>query len=107
MRQKPACSPYRRFWTEAQSFTRDPRGRMGADGKRSDPSVKNFDDVIMASAMALVGNHFLPTPTETRKPIPRSKWEARKQAAKDQYEQERAGASVLDHLPAGIGLEVL
>jgi hypothetical protein len=57
--------------------------------------------------MALVGHHFLPTPTETRKPIPRTNWEARKQEEKEKYEQERAGASIIDHLPQGIGLEVL
>ena len=107
MRQKPACSPYRRFWEEANTFTRDSRGRMGADGKRSDPAVKNFDDVIMASAMALVGHHFLPTPTETRKAIPRTNWEAKKQKEKEQYELARAGASIVDHLPQGVGLEVL
>lgn len=107
IRSKPACNPFSRFWVEANTFVRDARGRMGADGKRTDPGVKNFDDVIMASAMALVGHAYLPNPTESRKPIAKTPYEARKQAQKEKHEQEQAGVSILDQMPAGMGVNVL
>lgn len=79
---KPLMMPFVQFWEEAQSFTRDERGRMGAEGKRKDPAVKNYDDFMIAAALAIWGHHYAPRPYQGRMPETdsdreRRKWEKR------------------------------
>ncbi len=54
------------FWKEASTFVRNSRGQMQAEGKDKDPSIKNFDDRIMAEAIMLVVNQWLPNFSYTR-----------------------------------------
>lgn len=48
------------FWKECRTFVKNSRGQMQADGKDKDPSTKNFDDRVIASALMVICNDWLP-----------------------------------------------
>lgn len=48
------------FWQECRTFVKNARGQMQAEGKDRDPSIKNFDDRVMAEAIMLVVSEWLP-----------------------------------------------
>jgi len=52
---KPKAFPFLQSWREKQTFVRNKHGQMGADGKKQDPSIKNFDDTVIAEGYALYG----------------------------------------------------
>lgn len=60
---KPAMVPFPRFWKEAQIFVNH-NGKLGAEGKHSDPSIKNFDDTMIAVGQCFVGHLYAPVPIE-------------------------------------------
>ena len=78
MAEKPTAFPFVQGWFEKQTYVRDNRGRMNAEGKRAKNGSKNYDDTIMAEAMALVGHAYLPAPMETRKPVVATKYAKRR-----------------------------
>ena len=48
------------FWAETLRFVRDERGRMGAQGKETDPSTKSFDDRVIAYALMIRCSLWMP-----------------------------------------------
>lgn len=54
IRSNPQGMPFKVFWSEADVFERDKRGRMGAANKRVNPGVKNYDDALIAAGQALL-----------------------------------------------------
>lgn len=52
------------FWKQAMTFVRNARGQTQAEGKDKDPSVKNFDDMIIAEGLALICHNWMPSFTE-------------------------------------------
>ena len=48
------------YWGQCMTFVKNKRGKMGAQGKEKDPSVKCFDDKVMASALMMRCNIWLP-----------------------------------------------
>ena len=95
---KPSMMPFTQFWVEAQSFVKDDTGKMEAEGKRRDPSVKNYDDCIMAGAMTILGHYHSPKPTESKMPVTTTDRERKKW-------QERLGnpvQSAVDLVPKGL-----
>ena len=48
------------FWVQTLTFVKNPSGKMQAEGKDKDPSVKCFDDMIIAEAIMLRVSMWLP-----------------------------------------------
>lgn len=94
---KPRMMPFPRFYQEGERYVLDARGRIGADGKSSDPSIKNFDDTIIAAGQCVVGHMYAPAPTENITP------QYATRHIRAQFEKQRAGVrSTMDSVPYGI-----
>ena len=61
--KNPRACKFVQPWIEMQSFTRNKKGQMGAEGKRLDPSVKNYDDCVMALCHTYRAHLLAPLPT--------------------------------------------
>ena len=102
----PSLIPSREFWLEAKSFVKDPRGRIGAEGKRLNPGAKNYDDLIMAVAMAFIGTQFAPKPSRVYMEEKVPEWLPQEEVAEWQRKHSQVW-SVASQLPEGVGVEAL
>jgi multimeric flavodoxin WrbA len=100
MNTKPQAFPFKQFWIETQTFTKDAQGRMNAEGKRLDPGVKNFDDLIIAHAMALVGDQYANAMYKAPPVMPERLTDYQKQQWQRKYAQSKSG--VLSAIPDAI-----
>lgn len=53
-------------WKEANSFTQEANGSMGAEGKRLDPSSSAYDDLVMAWCITLMADAIWTIPEEVK-----------------------------------------
>ena len=65
-RDNPSFCQFRQFWLEAQTFVRQSDGKTGAEGKRKNPGIKNYDDVFVAVGEALAADLYAPTPYQLK-----------------------------------------
>jgi len=49
------------FWKQALTFVRNPKGQAQAEGKDRDPSVKNYDDMVIAEGLSIICSLWLPS----------------------------------------------
>jgi hypothetical protein len=75
-------SPDPDFWGQARTFVRDQRGRLGAQGKREDPSVRVYDDAVMGNGIALQCHLWMPKCTKIVQPVTGWRRKLLKQSAK-------------------------
>lgn len=54
------------FWNETRTFVRNSKGKEQAQGKDKDPATKCFDDMVMASALMLMCDRWMPNYFETK-----------------------------------------
>lgn len=62
------------FWKQCMTFVRNARGQAQAEGKDKDPSIKNFDDMVIAGGLAMICSQWMPSFTQhyKREPVARS-----------------------------------
>ena len=60
IREKTFIDYSKLFWGEALTFVKNEKGQMQAQGKDKDPSVKNYDDTVMATSIMLVVHSWMP-----------------------------------------------
>ena len=52
------------FWKECMTFVRNPRGQTQAEGKDSDPGIKNFDDRVISRGLMIACSNWMPSFTK-------------------------------------------
>lgn len=60
----------RDFWNECRTFVKNSKGQRQADGKDKDPSVKNYDDRVIAACVMVMCDMWLPAHTVNTPPEP-------------------------------------
>jgi hypothetical protein len=68
IRDKSIGFPEKEFWGECLTFVRNSHGQMQAQNKDKDPSVKCFDDRVMAAAIMLHCHSWMPVYEAIDKP---------------------------------------
>lgn len=67
VKRSPASMPFNQFWVEGSTFVYyDPIG-MGAESKKQNPGVENYDDSILACAYTEMADELAPPLVDLRK----------------------------------------